>query len=239
MLKFKTYISEDKPGLWANIRARRAAGKPKLKPGDKNYPKTLDIESHDPKHVKQAIGVASDPRYKNGNMTGATKVINKLSKGLSDHPQVAAVLRRQNEAYNEPQGQAKSMMSPLQKIRIDKEKADRDRDGKLKPGIFKVKKEETSINEEMTFRVDIEGLPSMFMYAAGPGALKANLRKIVKQPSMITSVKRVTSAVVKKTFRLKAQGRDDDGDGEVDESNQPEWGTDLSTIRAKSKTPGQ
>ncbi len=195
MLKFKTYVSEDKKGLWANIRARRAEGKPKLKPGDKNYPKTLDIESHDPKHVKQAIGVASDPRYKNGNMTGATKVINKLSKGLADHPQVKAVLRRQNE--------------------------------------------DTSINEEMSFRVEIEGLPSMFMYAAGPGALKAGLRKIVKQPSMITSVKRVTSAVVKKTFRLKAQGRDDNGDGEVDESNQPEWGTDLSTIRAKSKTPGQ
>src|SRR6056300_1082818 len=29
--------------LWANIRARRAAGKPKLKPGDKNYPKTLNV----------------------------------------------------------------------------------------------------------------------------------------------------------------------------------------------------
>jgi len=36
------------------------------------------------------------------------------------------------EAYNEPQGQAKRMMSPLQKIRQDKEKADRDKDGKLK-----------------------------------------------------------------------------------------------------------
>ena len=32
-----------KPGLWDNIRKRRAAGKPKAKPGDKNYPKTLDI----------------------------------------------------------------------------------------------------------------------------------------------------------------------------------------------------
>lgn len=37
-----------------------------------------------------------------------------------------------NEAYNEPQGQAKRMMSPLQKARMDKEKADRDKDGKLK-----------------------------------------------------------------------------------------------------------
>ena len=35
------------------------------------------------------------------------------------------------EAYDEPQGQAKRMMSPLQKARMDKEKADRDRDGKL------------------------------------------------------------------------------------------------------------
>jgi hypothetical protein len=37
-----------------------------------------------------------------------------------------------NEAYDEPQGQAKRLMSPLQKARMDKEKADRDKDGKLK-----------------------------------------------------------------------------------------------------------
>jgi len=35
------------------------------------------------------------------------------------------------EAYDEPQSQAKGMMSPLHKARMDKEKADRDRDGKL------------------------------------------------------------------------------------------------------------
>ena len=29
--------------LWDNIRKRRAAGKPKLKPGQKGYPKTLDV----------------------------------------------------------------------------------------------------------------------------------------------------------------------------------------------------
>ena len=110
---------------------------------------------------------------------------------------------------------------------------------------FRKANESVDLNEEMTFRVDIEGLPAMFMQAKGPGALKQELRKIVKQPSMINDVKRVTSAVVKRTFRLKAQGRDDDGDGEIDErtdqwyDNQPEWGTDLSTIRARKKTPGQ
>jgi len=30
--------------LWDNIRKRRAAGKRKLRPGDKNYPKTLNID---------------------------------------------------------------------------------------------------------------------------------------------------------------------------------------------------
>ena len=54
-------------------------------------------EAHDPKHIKQAIGIASDPRYKQGNMTGAVKAMNKLSPGIHNHPQVAAVLKRQNE----------------------------------------------------------------------------------------------------------------------------------------------
>ena len=47
-----------------------------------------------------AIGIASDPRYAKGNMTGAVNAIEKLSKGLSKHKQVAAVLKRQNEALD-------------------------------------------------------------------------------------------------------------------------------------------
>jgi hypothetical protein len=75
-----------------------------------------------------------------------------------------------------------------------------------------------SVKEETSFEVKIEGLPMMFMSDMGPGQLKQKLRKIVKQPSMISSVKRVTDADVKKTFRLKAQGRDEE-ENEVDESS--------------------
>jgi len=75
-------------------------------------------------------------------------------------------------------------------------------------------KSATGIKEEANFQVNIEGLPMMFMTAMGPGELKQNLRKIVKQPSMIQSIKRVTDATVKKTFRLKAQGRDDEEETE-------------------------
>jgi hypothetical protein len=54
-----------------------------------------------PKEIKMAIGVASDKRYAGGNMTGAVKAIDKIKKGLSGHPQVAAVLKRQNENITE------------------------------------------------------------------------------------------------------------------------------------------
>jgi len=74
-----------------------------------------------------------------------------------------------------------------------------------------------SVNEETNFQVNIEGLPMMFMSGMGQGEIMQKLRKIVKQPSMIQSVKRVTDADVKKTFRLKAQGRDDEEE-RVDEA---------------------
>ena len=54
-------------------------------------------EGFSKKEIKMAIGVASDPRYKQGNYTGAVNAIEKIKKGLSKHPQVAAVLKRQNE----------------------------------------------------------------------------------------------------------------------------------------------
>lgn len=74
-----------------------------------------------------------------------------------------------------------------------------------------------SVNEEATFKVNIEGLPMMFISGMGSGDVKAKLRAIVKQPSMIQSVKRVTDVEVKKNFRLKAQGRDEED--QVDESS--------------------
>ena len=64
-------------------------------------------EGFSPKEIKMAIGVASDKRYAGGNMTGAVKAIDKIKKGLSGHPQVAAVLKRQNENIEEAQSGGK------------------------------------------------------------------------------------------------------------------------------------
>ena len=54
-------------------------------------------EGYSKKEIKMAIGIASDPRYKQGNYSGAVKAIEKIKKGLSQEKQVAAVLKRQNE----------------------------------------------------------------------------------------------------------------------------------------------
>lgn len=52
--------------------------------------------------------------------------------------------------------------------------------------------------EEFTFKVDVEGLPDMFMKGNSPGEVKTHLRKLVKQPSMVKSVDRATKYDVKK-----------------------------------------
>lgn len=66
------------------------------------------------------------------------------------------------------------------------------------------------VNEEMMFKVSVEGLPDMIMLGRSPGDVKNQLRKIVKQPSMITDVERMTNAEVKKRYRNLAKGELDD-----------------------------
>ena len=65
-------------------------------------------------------------------------------------------------------------------------------------------------SEKFSFKVDIEGFPEVYMDGNSPGQVKAHLRKLVKQPSMIKNVERVTKAKKMKEFRDKAQGRDEE-----------------------------
>ena len=82
--------------------------------------------------IKMAYGVANDKRYKGGNYSGAVKAIEKIAKGLSNHPDVQKVLKRTNEqldemakddAYAIGMAQAKKSMNdepPLDKKTITK-----------------------------------------------------------------------------------------------------------------------
>ena len=92
-----------------------------------------ETEIEEDMQVKQAIGIASDKRYKGGNMTGAVNAIEKMRKGLSDHPQVKAVLKRQNEEterldeYGNPA--SKPAMSDDDKLAMIRRAAERVKSG--------------------------------------------------------------------------------------------------------------
>ena len=86
--------------------------------------------------------------------------------------------------------------------------------------------------EDTNFKVEIQGLPTMYMKAKTPGELKQQLRKIVKQPSLIKDVDRIEVSKVKKAYRDKAQGR------EVKEYKY-DYGTPESVKLMKKQTPGQ
>ena len=94
-------------------------------------------------------------------------------------------------------------------------------------GLDTFKKKPTN-TESFDFKVNIDGFPEMFMSGNSPSEVKTHLRKLVKQPSMIQSVDRVTKADKKKHHRDK-----------VKESYAPDEGTPEATQKAKSMTPGQ
>ena len=56
------------------------------------------LNEYSDKQIKMAFGILNDPRYRDGNYSGAVKAIEKLAKGLSKHPSVANALKRANES---------------------------------------------------------------------------------------------------------------------------------------------
>ena len=79
------FVDEGKKGLWDNIHARREAGKPKRKPGDKNYPKTLNVD-------EGVMPAAIDPA-KHRAAQKATKIRN-LMKGATTAGEKEAARRK-------------------------------------------------------------------------------------------------------------------------------------------------
>ena len=156
-------------------------------------------EGFSPKEIKMAIGIASDPRYKGGNMTGATNAIDKIKKGLSDHPKVAAVLRRQNEDTNEA-------VSPAQQAAIAISKKERGE---------KPKKEE--IDETMEDEFGERKAPKV-----DPAKFAAFMDK-KKKPKRMSSTQKALSSISKKADKMSREETDLDNEDEscyIDEDSQ-------------------
>lgn len=67
-----------KKGLWANIHAKRARGERPARPGEKGYPKTLDIEKY-AKGGKTPKGFKPHMMYKDGKAVKANTYQDHLS----------------------------------------------------------------------------------------------------------------------------------------------------------------
>ena len=66
--------------------------------------------------IKMAYGVLNDPRYKQGNYSGAFKAIEKIARGLASHPDVANALKRANEELDKDDKETiKPIIKQLQK----------------------------------------------------------------------------------------------------------------------------
>jgi hypothetical protein len=87
---------------------------------DKILKKEETILEFSSQQIKQAYGIANDPRYKQGNYSGAVKAIEKLATGLSKHPDVQKVLKRTNENAEHP---AKKVFEQIEGLKNKAEKS--------------------------------------------------------------------------------------------------------------------
>ena len=81
---------------------------------------------------------------------------------------------------------------------------------------------------EGTYKVEIEGLPKMYMDTDNPGELRRDLRKIVRKVDMVKNVERVQKSQVRKDLQLKIQGKE-----EVDEEISANMQKELDHLKAK------
>ena len=70
----------------------------------------------------------------------------------------------------------------------------------------------SDLTEEIYFKVNIQGLPDMYMTASSAGMIKAKLRKMLKNMDMIGDIVKTPKADVRKAFRMKAMEGEDSQD---------------------------
>jgi len=86
-----------KPGLWANIHARRKKGLPPKKPGEEGYPKTLNIEQTDME--KARVTIARD-KQQAANMIASEKAKDKQKHDRILDQARRAMAMRKNKGTN-------------------------------------------------------------------------------------------------------------------------------------------
>ena len=83
---------------------------------------------------------------------------------------------------------------------------------------------------EANFKIDIPDMPTVYVDAKSAGEVKKKLRAILKKPTDV-EVTRVNPAKVKKAFRLRAQGKDEDEEEVKEEAELDEIARSMTPMR--------
>ena len=96
-------MGEEKKGLWDNVHARRKAGKPKRKPGDKNYPETLNVEDVNCDDRKEMAAQHKAVHNKKKDETGGmpATVTAKNRRGQMQGVDEEVITERQKDSDNQ------------------------------------------------------------------------------------------------------------------------------------------
>jgi hypothetical protein len=117
--------------------------------------------------IKKAYGILNDPRYKGGNYSGAAKAIEKLAKGLSDHPDVKNAMKRANESK-----ETKEMKQESKKYH------------KTKPGSLQDSVMQMQVNEQKDVTIRVKELSALIETYLAKGGVSHNLSPVIAEKEL-------------------------------------------------------
>ena len=181
-------------------------------------------QKHDKIGIGEKVGVMKSTAGQTRRMKSATR------KGDVDTANKAAAQIAQTQTGNDMLAQTRRRMAQQA---AQAKKPSMIMKKKKRKGLMMGEAMTTGNEPGMMFKVSIDGLPDMIMVGRSPSDIKQQLRKIVKQPSMITGVSRMPKSQVRKMYRDLAGGKN------IEENYLNDYGTPESVKRMKGITPGQ
>ena len=176
--------------------------------------------------IKQAYGILNDPRYKQGNYSGAYKAIEKIAKGLASHPDVANALRRANEETQKEDAPANAVgdgsnvaLPPSHEPGIDPKKKKKEGEkSKFSTFLTRYQKESYSekelvlqtSNDEKLYRMQIQPIILNLARKKKRGVFDKNLAVKLFRYAVDNKVKELagpSSRMVPGTIRNKVAGK--------------------------------
>ena len=142
----------------------------------------------------------------------ADDVIIEIDVKEEEQLQEAATDTKKKPASKTPKVEVPATEIP-EELHGDQDKLDHNKDKKISASDMKTVRKHGPVKEEEeleegTFKVDVEGLPTMYIDGSSAGTIKAQMRKKFKDPKAVVNVERITSTEKKQELRAKMSEED-------------------------------